>query len=318
MRAFNFERGDRVAAGFGVPAQYAEQFEAKYGPDYGLRFNHRCLCNCIPKLTWPNAPGKWVDDGKDKVWWYTAPLFEDYRDADKLVFPDPRNSPDVFESLEKNLKERPDHAMACAIIGPITILHGMRLQDNIYTDVYDDPDGVHRTIKRIMDIQTDLVRQAVALPFDIIFYMDDIASSKGLLMSREMLCEYVLDYFEEGIEIAKKHGKKVAYHTDGNVMDLLDDMHRVGIDCVNPMQPQFNNFEEFMRKFDGKMMVWGGIDNLDVIPFGTPEDVKNHVEYVFSTLGKNGGLIMGTHEIRSPVTFENWEALLGTIHDCLY
>ena len=124
MRAFNFERGDRVASGFGVPEQYAAQFEAKYGPDYKERFNQSCMSLCIPTLAWPGAPGKWVEDGKDKVWWYTDVLFHDYDEADKLVFPDPRNSPDVFANLEKNLKARPDNAQACAIIGPITALLG--------------------------------------------------------------------------------------------------------------------------------------------------------------------------------------------------
>jgi len=318
LRAFNFERGDRVAANMGVPEQYAARFEEKYGPDYAGRFNHHVMAGCMPVLAWPTAPGIWVDDdGIDKVWWYTEPLFKDYDEAAKLELPDPRN-PHVFDNLYKSLKEEPDNAKALCVWGPFTHLHNMRLMDNIYTDIYDDPDGMHRIIKRIMDIQNDMIRQAVELPFDVIYYMDDIAASRSLLMSRDTICEFILDYFEEGAAITKKAGKKLAFHSDGNVTDILDDLYRIGFDAINPMQPQFNDFGDFMRKFDGKMIVLGGIDNTEIVPLGTPEEIRAHVEDVFGTLGKNGGLIMATHQIRNVTSFENWEALLGAIYDCWY
>jgi len=320
LKTYAFERGDKVVSGFRVPEIHAARFEEKYGPNYGEIFHEGVGGGslCLPQMPWPSAPGKWIDDGKDPVWWFTGPLYEDYDQADKLELPDPRNTPNIFANLEKNLKDNPDGAQAFAVFGPFTILHGMRLMDNLYTDIYDDRAGLHRLIKRVMDIQTDLVRQAVELPFDIIHYMDDMGSSTGLLMSPAMTREFIFDYFEEGIQIAKKHGKHVEYHTDGDITDLLDDAYRIGIEGVNPLQPQFNDFEAFAKKYDKKLVANGCLDNVGILPFGTPEEVRAHVEYAFNTLGKNGGLSFGCHEIRNPVSFENWEALLLAIADCWY
>ena len=318
LRAFNFEKGDRVASVFVATGEYAERLKEKYGPDIIDHLDGRALSECIPSLAWPSAPGKWVEESGDKIWWYTDVLFNDYEEADKLELPDPRNSPHLFDNLHKSLKEIPNNAKVCNIFGPLTLLHGMRNVANLYADVIEDPDGLHRLIKRVMDIQTDVVRQAVELPYDIIYFQDDIAASRALIMSPKTTCEFVLDYFQEAIAIAKKAGKKTAFHSDGNVTDILDDLYRIGIDAVNPMQPQFNDFEEFMRRFDQKMLVFGGIDNYDVLPYGTPEDVKNHVEYVFNTLGKNGGLVLSTHQIKNPVSDENWDAFYSAIYNCWY
>jgi len=313
IRALNFEKADRVATYLSVPGQYYSKFESKYGANWLDYFKMSDLDECIPLLAWPSSPGKTVDG----VFWFTDNILKDYSKAHELIMPDPRAA-GVFDNLYRNLKANPDSAKVCNIFGPFTILHACRNVANLYSDVLEYPDELHALIKRVMDIQTDIIRQAVKLPVDIIYFQDDIASTRGLIMSPQMIKEFILDYFEEGIAIAKKAGKKVAFHSDGNVTDILDDLCKMGVDAINPMQISCNDFDAFRRNYGGKMAVFGGIDNSFIIPNGTPEQIVAHVENLFKTFGYNGGLIMATHEIRGYVPFESYDALFYTMQNCRY
>lgn len=48
--------------------------------------------------------------------------------------------------------------------------------------------------------------------------------------------------------MAKKTRKHVVFHSDGQVTDILDKLAEAGIDAVNPLQPEFNDFQAFIQE----------------------------------------------------------------------
>lgn len=158
----------------------------------------------------------------------------------------------------------------------------------------------------------------VKLPIAAVYFQDDIASSSGLVYSLPMIEEFVFDYFAEGIREARKAGKFVLFHSDGCVMSILDKLVEMGIHAVNPLQNDFNDFKLFKEKYHGKLAVYGGMDNTRVIPDGTAEDVKRHVEEVFQVLGRDGGLILSSHDIPLHCPKENVDAMVEAIKQCSY
>ena len=106
------------------------------------------------------------------------------------------------------------------------------------------------------------------------------------------------------------------YHSDGNVTAVLDRLCALGFDAVNPMQIEFNDFKAFKAKFDGRMAVYGGIDNTKIIPNGTVEEVRAHIRYIYDTLGRGGGLIMSSHDINVDCPECNIDAMVDEIKRC--
>jgi len=312
-KALNFEKPDRVPFNFWMDRRLLMQYEKKYGKDFRVVHYDADVIETFPQLDWP--AGKGIE--RDGSFWYQEPYLKDWKDADAIKMPDPLDKK-AYEHIMSNLYMYPGKAIFVNIPGPFTVLHMIRLLDNLYYDIYDYPDELHKLIKRVMDIQNIVIKNVVKLPITAVYFQDDVASATGLMFSVSMINEFILDYFKEGIDMAKKAGKHVIYHSDGNVTDMLDILADTGINAVNPMQPDFNDFKKFKVKYYGKLAVYGGIDNTGIIPDGSVEEVSTHIKDVFETLGKDGGLILSSHDIPLYCPSENIDIMVETIKKCKY
>lgn len=313
IKALNFEKADRVPFNFWMDRRLLSRYESELGDNFRVTHYGADVIEAFPLLLWPS--GEFIE--KDGSNWFTKPALEDWKELDKLVMPDPQIER-VYDDIKSKLQRFPDTAIFVNIFGPLCVMHGIRLLDNVYYDIYDYPEELHRLIKKIMDIQTEVIRNVVKLPIAAVYFQDDVATSSGLLLSRPMIDEFVFNYFEEGIEIARKAAKPVVMHSDGDVTDVLDRMAEIGINAVNPLQNYVNDFDAFKSKYSGKLAVYGGLDNTKIIPDGTAEEVKRHVEEVFDTLGRDGGLIMSSHDISYHCPRENIDAMVEAIKKCTY
>jgi len=313
FRQLNFEKTDRIPFNFWMDRRLLADYDIRFGEDFRVIHYDADVIETFPLLAWPAGKG----EERDGSFWYTDPAIHDWDEVKNLKWPDPEDE-SVYKHILGNLGRYPDKAIFVNIPGPFTILHGIRLMDNLFFDVYDNPHELHSIIKKIMDIQNKVIKRVVTFPITAVYFQDDLASSSGLLFSVSMIEEFILDYFKEGIEMAKRAGKHVIFHSDGKVTDILDKLAEVGIDAVNPLQPEFNDFQAFKAKYHGRLAVYGGIDNTKIIPNGTKIDIEAHIEYVFETLGKGGGLIMSSHDIPVHCPHENVEAMVNCIKSCRY
>jgi uroporphyrinogen-III decarboxylase len=313
IQQLSFKKTDRIPFNFWMDRRLMAEYDKKFGENFRVSYYDADVIETFPLLSWPAGRG----EERDGSFWFTEPAIKNWDEADKLEMPDPLDEM-VYENILANLKKYPDKAIFVNIPGPLTLLHGIRLMDNLFLDMYDYTDELHRIIKRIMDVQNEVIKKVVKLPITAVYFQEDIASSGGLLFSISMIEEFVLDYFKEGIEMARKAGKFVVFHSDGRVTDVLDKLVEIGIDAINPLQPEFNDFEDFKRKYHGRMSVYGGIDNTKIIPDGSADDIRNHIVHIFEKLGRDGGLIMSSHDIPMHCPYENIEAMIKHIKSCRY
>ena len=79
------------------------------------------------------------------------------------------------------------------------------------------------------------------------------------------------------------------------------------------------NPEKIKKDFGDKLCFWGAIDEQSTLPFGKPNDVKNEVKNLLSTIGKGGGLILApTHNVQLDTPMENFWAMVNTIRNSPY
>gem|GEM_PF-2841421 len=98
-------------------------------------------------------------------------------------------------------------------------------------------------------------------------------------------------------------GAHVWMHLCGNVTAILPDLIDIGLNVLNPVQPQAMDVRELAREFGGKVCFNGGVDVQGTLVRGTPEDVRREVHKLVSLFGKfNGGYIGGTSHGVMPET----------------
>jgi uroporphyrinogen decarboxylase len=101
------------------------------------------------------------------------------------------------------------------------------------------------------------------------------------------------------------------YHSDGYVEPLIDDFIEIGIDSLNPVQPECMDPAKLKRRFGRRLSFWGTIGIQHTMPFGTPAEVASEVKLRCETVGKGGGLYLSpTHVLAPEVPHENIRAFV--------
>jgi uroporphyrinogen decarboxylase len=100
---------------------------------------------------------------------------------------------------------------------------------------------------------------------------------------------------------------KIVFHSDGNIVALLDDFAEMGVDAINPVQPSaVGDTAELKKRFGHKLAFVGGIDTQAVLSFGSPADVAGEVRRRIRDLGPQGGYVLAAvHSIQADVPPEN-------------
>ena len=85
----------------------------------------------------------------------------------------------------------------------------------------------------------------------------------------------------------------------------------MGLDVLNPVQPECMDLEMIKRDFGKKLSFWGGISTQKSLPFGTPDEVRAEARRVRDLMAKDGGYIFSpAQQLQNDVAVENILALI--------
>jgi len=158
---------------------------------------------------------------------------------------------------------------------------------------------------------------------DIIKIGDDLGMQDGLLISPKMYREVLKPIHADYIAFIKERTKaKVFFHTDGDVFDLADDLVEIGVDILNPIQTsagRMSDLEGLKKRYGKNLSFCGAVDTYRILPYGTPEQVRQEVRRVINILGPGGGyLVASVHTILDEVPAENILAMVDAVEEFGY
>ncbi len=112
---------------------------------------------------------------------------------------------------------------------------------------------------------------------------------------------------------------KTFIHSCGSVWRLLDDIADAGFDVLNPVQTSAADMgpTSLKDRYGDRLTFWGGgMDTQQVLPFGTPEDVRGMVRERMRIFGRGGGFVFSAvHNIQVGVPVANLLALFEAIDE---
>ena len=174
-------------------------------------------------------------------------------------------------------------------------------------------------VEEMLDISTDywvsfsnaIVNEGV----DFIWTADDIAFKTGPFIPPELFRKLWIPRMRRIIEPALRKGIPVLFHSDGKVDDLVDDLIKIGVDCLNPLDPYGIDYREFKKKYGSRISLFGNMDIEFPLSKGTPEDVDFDVKKHMEVLKPGYGYIAGSsHSIVDYIPHENFIAMINAIH----
>lgn len=155
---------------------------------------------------------------------------------------------------------------------------------------------------------------------DIIKIGDDLGTQESLLMSPDMYRRILKPIHADYLAfIRERTDAKVFFHSCGDVFPLIDDLVEIGVDVLNPIQTsagKLSNLEEVKARWGDRLAFCGGIDTHRVLPFGTPDQVRDEVRRVIGVLGPGGGyLLSSVHTVMNEVPAQNLLAMVDAARE---
>ncbi|MDP6379954.1 MAG: uroporphyrinogen decarboxylase family protein, partial [Phycisphaerae bacterium] len=166
-------------------------------------------------------------------------------------------------------------------------------------------DGIADRILATMEILFD------RFEFDGIAVSDDYGTQKAMLMSPATWRKFVRPLLGEIYALAKAHGRTMLHHSCGNIRPIIGDMIDLGLDILHPIQPEAMDIYELKREFGKDLTFNGGLRTQDLLPSGTPEEVREEVRLLKREMGRGGGYILEPGIIlQADVPLENIVAMI--------
>jgi hypothetical protein len=150
----------------------------------------------------------------------------------------------------------------------------------------------------------------------VVLIAEDFASKGGPIFSPVLLREELFPRVRRLAETWHQHGLKVLYHSDGNWKSVVPDLMECGVDGFYCLEPSLGmDIVELRKAWPGH--VWaGGLDGVDLMERGTPDEVRREVRRIIEetdALRRGGVLIDTSSEINPPIKPENFRAMVESV-----
>jgi uroporphyrinogen-III decarboxylase len=186
---------------------------------------------------------------------------------------------------------------------------------------FDDPAWVHELLAALTEKKLRFIEESLAgAEFDLIEMGGGAASST--VISPTIFKEFCLPYDRQLHDALHAVGHKVVYHTCGGMMAILDLIVENGCDASETLSPAGVGGdavpEEIKRRIGDRVCLIGGMDQINILSQGTPEQIRTETRRLFEALGAGGGYILSAsdHFFEAPV--ENLRAFAEAGHECVY
>ena len=297
-----------MSAGLSLRGGYlsadAEVKEGPYGPAYTIGFNKGFE---VRKDIW-GIHSIWAPEHTYTFTYIAHPLSS--ISLDDYLWPEVDQT-----SAESVRRLRKEHAEYC-IRGGVTHLWEIAWQLTGFPEIVRLMFTKQGIVERILDglhkIRMEEARLLCEGGVEIIYDGDDVGTQKGMMMSLQMWRRFLKPRYAELINLCHRGGVFFHFHSDGWIEPIIPDLIEIGVDILNPVQPECMDPVKIKELYGDRLCFDGTVGVQSTLPFGTPEDIAKEVKERISTIGPTGLILGPTHAMQPDVPVENILALYKT------
>ncbi len=237
----------------------------------------------------------------------------------EYVFPD-LTHPERYQGMEKQISQWHDEGLSVAgsppHLGGVLFEIACRLRgfEKILLDMVLQKELIHFFLDQLTSI---LIHNSLILArsgVDVLILDDDVATPTQLIISPAMWREFFKSRMADAIRLAREESPEllVFYHCDGNFTELIPDLIDIGVNVINPVQPDCMNAQTIKKEFGNQIAMWGTVGTASLWTDGTPDQIRQEVHTRIKTLGPEGLLLAPAYDL-DYVPAENIMAFLEAV-----
>ena len=253
-------------------------------------------------------------------------------DIEKYKYFENFDWPDYIDETYEDLRRKAENLyqeMDRLIVGNLWVHiyaagQSLRGFENFMVDLIADQKLARCLMENLMNVYMERVSryaESVGKYVQVIEVNDDLGTQFGPQLDPELYRKMIKPYHKKLWEyVKKKTGCYLLLHTCGSVYDFIPDFIEMGVDALNPVQVSARNMDtaRLKKEFGSEITFWGGgCDTQKVLPFGTPDEVKEEVKQRVNDLAPGGGFVFTqVHNIQPDVPPQNIMAMYEALDEC--
>lgn len=253
------------------------------------------ICKLVPidNISYDMAPPRFAKTerigGHDHITEGLIKEKEDLRLLDSLPDPDDES---LYQPAEEFLERYKGDLAAIATVrtGPGNTYLSMSIE-RFCTKIVTEPDLVKEVLWRFSNWSRRVAKNLQELPFDLFFMPDDIGFGHAPMISAQHFREFCVPVMRNVIEVMKL---PCIYHSDGNIMPLMEEIIGLGVDGIANMEPGPMDIDEVKRLYGDRVTIVGNIDLHYTLTKGTPAETAEEVRKRIESLAPGGRYILSS------------------------
>jgi uroporphyrinogen decarboxylase len=275
--------------------QFVEKLAAEYGPREKFldEFNIDIFVGFVP---YPNQLGRKVDvtdlaeldlgDPGDPKWLTHTDWNYDFAGVN------------VKQAVEQQGDRRAIIAHIWGIVEGTSTFLGI---ENCWMNLGMNPDLMTTWFDRYADWLCGLVDSVVDAGVDIVTLSDDWGSNKTMLFSPKMWRKMIGPYAARVVKHAHERGVFVNLHSDGYIMQIMDDLVDVGYNMLHPLQESSGMDPQLVKdQYGDKFVIYGSLDVVDGLLAYEGDALTEYITKRFEIYAPGGGFIYNTGHFVQP------------------
>ncbi len=231
---------------------------------------------------------------------------------DKIKFESPQLPERYCIMKEEDLKRiEGRYCVFAKTGGPYLRNTFLRGETQFLMDIAEDPSFAKAMVDKLADYIMEIGLESL-MRWNLwdtgVWIYDDIASNQGPMMSPNSFEGIFLPAYKRMIKTWKGKGaRKVFFHSDGNIIPLLDMLIDAGIDGIHPIEPKAGmSLPALRRRYGNRLALVGGMCNSFVLPKGSRKEIEQQAKSILE-VAKDGGVIIGAHSIGPDVPVDHYD-----------
>ena len=226
-------------------------------------------------------------------------------DIEAFDFPDP-DAPGRFRDADALVKKfRNDYLVIGDIeVTVFSLAHQLVGLEKLLVDMMMQTEYVVPLFEACAEFQTRMGLKLIEKGVDAIWFGDDFGTQTSLIIPQDVFREQLKPFYTRMIDRFRRANPDIIpiLHCDGAVAGLLDDIREIGFEVFNPVQPGVPGHlpRDMKEHFGDKFAFWGAIDQQDLLPNGTDEELEKDIVEKISILGNDGGYMIAPAHILQP------------------
>jgi uroporphyrinogen decarboxylase len=228
-------------------------------------------------------------------------------DLERFPFPDV-SGPYMVDGLARQVDSI--HAQGLAAGGNTPHLGGelfeaawrLRGLENFLLDLVSRKEMAHFLLDRLAELARRNAGALARAGVDVLALDDDIGMPGTMMISPALWREFFRPRLAGIVEAARavKPDLRVIYHSDGHFEPILDDLVEIGIQGINPLQPEHMDAVRIRRRFGPRLALWGTVGRQTTFAFASPAEIRREVRERIETLGPAGLVLCPAYDIDEP------------------